>query len=240
VRVDLFDYELPVDRIAQEARPRGTSRLLLLDRHTGATSHRRFAELPAILRAGDLLVRNDVGVRPARLFGRDEAGRMVEIFLLSAEDSGRAGGALARPGRRAKTGRPPEEGLGGASRKWPRRSRAAAFDRALDPRCSNGSGAPLPPTSAAKRGADWPEDRAACSDGLRPGTARRRLHRGLHHHRILEKLRAGVEIADHAFRRCRDLKPVLRRHRARDVTEEVAIPADTLAAIARARPRAGA
>ena len=83
MRVDLFDYDLPAERIAQEARPRGTSRLLVLERNSGATEDRRFQELPGLLRAGDLLVRNDVAVRPARLYGRDSAGRLVEIFLLS-------------------------------------------------------------------------------------------------------------------------------------------------------------
>ncbi|PYQ63420.1 MAG: tRNA preQ1(34) S-adenosylmethionine ribosyltransferase-isomerase QueA, partial [Acidobacteria bacterium] len=79
MRVDLFDYELPAERIAQQPRPRGSSRLLALDRKTGAIAHRTFRDLPELLRPGDLLVRNDVRVRPARLFGRDEQDRFVEI-----------------------------------------------------------------------------------------------------------------------------------------------------------------
>src|SRR5262249_21340512 len=100
VRVDLFDYDLPADRIAQEPRPRGGSRLLQLDPRTGAVAHRTFADFPDLLGPGDLLVRNDVRVRPARLYGRDALGRLVEIFLLapSGEDR-RAWTALARPGR---------------------------------------------------------------------------------------------------------------------------------------------
>ena len=66
MRTDLFDYELPVERIAQHPRPRGSSRLLTLDRESGAIAHRRFAELPELLRPGDLLVRNDVRVLPTR------------------------------------------------------------------------------------------------------------------------------------------------------------------------------
>jgi S-adenosylmethionine:tRNA ribosyltransferase-isomerase len=106
VRIDLFDYELPGERIAQTARPRGSSRLLTLDRTTGAIAHRSFHDFPDLLRAGDLLVRNDVRVRKARLYGRDEKDRVVEIFLLRGDAADpRRWAALARPGRRAKKGR---------------------------------------------------------------------------------------------------------------------------------------
>jgi S-adenosylmethionine:tRNA ribosyltransferase-isomerase len=106
VRVDLFDYELPPERIAQTARPRGSSRLLTLDRRTGAIAHRSFEDFPDLMRAGDLLVRNDVRVRKARLYGRDAEDRVVEIFLLRADAADpRRWTALARPGRRAKPGR---------------------------------------------------------------------------------------------------------------------------------------
>src|SRR5689334_24775008 len=105
MRVELFDYELAADRIAQQARPRGTSRLLVLGRAAGGIDHRRFAELPEILRTGDLLVRNDVRVQPARVYGRDREDRVVELFLLAREDaSGAVWRCLAKPGRRAKTG----------------------------------------------------------------------------------------------------------------------------------------
>jgi S-adenosylmethionine:tRNA-ribosyltransferase-isomerase (queuine synthetase) len=62
-----FGYELPEELIAQ--RPpevRGTSRMMTLDRGTGAFADRMFAELPSLLRAGDLLVLNDSRVIPAR------------------------------------------------------------------------------------------------------------------------------------------------------------------------------
>ena len=52
-----FDYELPPDRIAQHPAPRGTSRLLVLDRE-GPERHRRVSDLPELLRPGDLLVLN--------------------------------------------------------------------------------------------------------------------------------------------------------------------------------------
>src|SRR6266542_3904859 len=100
MRVDLFDYFLPGDRIAQTARPRGTSRLLVLDRNTGALDHRRFFEFPHLLRAGD------VRVRLARLYGQDEEARLVEIFLLRPIGGDlRRWEALSKPGRRAKRGR---------------------------------------------------------------------------------------------------------------------------------------
>ena len=98
--VSLFDYLLPADRIAQDPRPRGTGPLLVLDRASGAIAHRQFGELPDLLRPGDLLVRNDVRVRHARLFGRDTRERVVEIFLLDdILEDGTRWLALARPGR---------------------------------------------------------------------------------------------------------------------------------------------
>lgn len=107
MRTALFDYDLPGTLIAQEPRPRGSSRLLHLDRQTGAVAHRLFSDLPEILLPGDLLVRNDVRVRPTRLYGRDAQDRIVEIFLLKATDPERRRWlALAKPGRRAKAGAP--------------------------------------------------------------------------------------------------------------------------------------
>lgn len=98
-----FDYHLPAERIAQEALPRGASRLLVLDR-AGAERHRRIRDLPELLRPGDLLVRNDTRVLPVRLFARHAAtGARVEILLverLAAEEWS----ALVKPGRRARPG----------------------------------------------------------------------------------------------------------------------------------------
>lgn len=65
-----FDYHLPPDLIAQHPAPRrDASRLLSLDRASGAVAHHGFTELPGLLRPGDLLVVNDTRVIPARLFG---------------------------------------------------------------------------------------------------------------------------------------------------------------------------
>ncbi len=79
-----FDYVLPPERIAQEPLARrDASRLLVLDRETGAVSHRAFRDLPALLAPGDLLVLNDTRVLPARLFGlREKTGGRIEVVLL--------------------------------------------------------------------------------------------------------------------------------------------------------------
>ncbi len=102
-----FDFDLPVDLIAQEAAPRGTSRLFVLDRSTGATSTGTVADLPALLRPGDLLVVNDTRVFPARLLGRRvPSGGAVECLLLA--DTGDPGAttweALMHPGQKLKPG----------------------------------------------------------------------------------------------------------------------------------------
>lgn len=71
LRTSDFDYDLPPDRIAQHPAPeRDASRLLALDRATGARTHLAFRDLPSLIHEGDLLVVNDTRVIPARLFGR--------------------------------------------------------------------------------------------------------------------------------------------------------------------------
>ena len=79
-----FDYHLPQRLIAQSpAQPRDSSRLLVLNRDSGAIQHSRFRHLPDHLRQGDLLVMNDSRVIPARLLGRRAAtGGKVELMLL--------------------------------------------------------------------------------------------------------------------------------------------------------------
>ncbi|MBI1732239.1 MAG: tRNA preQ1(34) S-adenosylmethionine ribosyltransferase-isomerase QueA [Gammaproteobacteria bacterium] len=77
-----FEYQLPHELIAQHpAEPRDSARLLLLDRQTGAVTHRGFRDLPDCLRPGDLLVLNDTRVIPARLFGRKETGGRLEVLV---------------------------------------------------------------------------------------------------------------------------------------------------------------
>lgn len=79
-----FDYELPDELIAQTpVEPRDASRLLVLDRKTGAVTHARFRALAAYLRPGDVLVFNDTRVIPARLYARKPTGGRVELLLLN-------------------------------------------------------------------------------------------------------------------------------------------------------------
>ncbi len=84
-----FHYDLPPDRIAQEPLTRrDQSRLMVVDRATGALQHRRFHELIDFLQAGDVLVLNATRVFPARLRGKKKTGGKVEVLLLGS-DAGR-------------------------------------------------------------------------------------------------------------------------------------------------------
>lgn len=99
-----FYYELPEELIAQTPlERRDGSRLMLLDKVTGKTEHRRFFELPELLRQGDLLVMNDSRVLPARLIGHRPTGGAVEVLLLTDKGDGRWE-CLVRPGRKARPG----------------------------------------------------------------------------------------------------------------------------------------
>ena len=84
MRTDLFDYDLPPEFIAQQpADPRDASRLMLLNRASGAIAHAHFRDLGRHLRAGDLLILNNTRVIPARLFAhKDRTGGKVELLLL--------------------------------------------------------------------------------------------------------------------------------------------------------------
>ena len=94
--VRAFDFDLPPDLIAQEPpRDRGGSRLLHLDRRTGAVNHTHIAALPDLLRAGDLVVVNDTRVFPARLIGRRvPSGGAVECLLIGRLPDGHADDSL--------------------------------------------------------------------------------------------------------------------------------------------------
>lgn len=99
-----FDYELPARLIAQTPlERRSDSRLLVLDRSSGAVAHRDFDALPELLSPGDLLVVNDTRVIPARLLGHRRTGGSVEVLLLRKEDDG-LWRALIRPAKRLRAG----------------------------------------------------------------------------------------------------------------------------------------
>lgn len=100
-----FDYFLPQELIAQHpCEPRDHSRLLVLDKNTGAISHQHFFDLLQYVNAGDTLVFNDTRVIPARLIGsKAETGGKVEVFLLNRK-SGNDWEALVKPGKKARPG----------------------------------------------------------------------------------------------------------------------------------------
>jgi S-adenosylmethionine:tRNA ribosyltransferase-isomerase len=103
-RLSSYAYPLPAELVAQEPlAERDQSRLMVLDRHAGAVRHRDFAELPDLLRPGDLLVTNRSRVFPARLIGRRARGGRAEVLLLRRRADG-SWDALLRPGRRLREG----------------------------------------------------------------------------------------------------------------------------------------
>lgn len=85
-----FNYSLPPELVAQYPAPaRTASRLLHLDGASGEYRDMKFADLPALLRAGDLLVFNDTRVIPARLFGHKDSGGRIEVLIERVLDAHR-------------------------------------------------------------------------------------------------------------------------------------------------------
>ena len=106
LRVDDFDYELPAGAIAQTpAEPRDASRLLVLERASGAIHHAGFRDIGQWLGSGDLLVVNDSRVMPARLRATSESGGRAELLVLRPLDGDpERWEALVRPSRRVAVG----------------------------------------------------------------------------------------------------------------------------------------
>ncbi len=106
MNVSDFDFHLPDDLIAQSPpAERGASRLLALDRVSGRVSHHQFADLPALLHPGDLLIVNDTRVFPARLIGRRlPGGGAAECFLVRPTGAAGEWIALVHPGQRLREG----------------------------------------------------------------------------------------------------------------------------------------
>jgi len=99
-----FWYNLPEELIAQTPlEQRDTSRLLVLDRQTGAVAHRHFYDILEYLRPGDCLVMNDSRVLPARLLGNRPTGGAAELLLLKDLGGGKWE-CLAKPGKKLLKG----------------------------------------------------------------------------------------------------------------------------------------
>ena len=100
-----YDFDLPVDRIAQQPTVRrGDSRLMVVNRSTGEISHKQFSDLEQLIPAGDAIVLNTTRVFRARLLGIRENGTPAEVLLLrSLGDS--TWEAMVHPGGKLKPGR---------------------------------------------------------------------------------------------------------------------------------------
>jgi S-adenosylmethionine:tRNA ribosyltransferase-isomerase len=111
LRVDEFDFDLPAELIAQQPpAERGQSRMLVMERATGAVRDGNFSDLPALVEPGDLLVLNDSRVIPARLYasrttvrGRQRPTARIEVLLTEPAGSNEWR-ALVKPGRKVGVG----------------------------------------------------------------------------------------------------------------------------------------
>lgn len=105
MNVDLYDFELPEELIAQTPlADRSASRLLTLNKQDGSTEHHVFSDIVDYLRPGDTLVLNDTRVIPARLFGiKEDTGAKAEVLLLKSLGEDRWE-ALVKPGKKLRTG----------------------------------------------------------------------------------------------------------------------------------------
>lgn len=167
MRVSDFDFELPEELIAlRPARPRDAARMLVIGPEANALDDRGVRDLPAFLKAGDLLVFNDTKVIPARLFGtrrRGEAEARIEVMLHM-----RAGPAewcaFLRPAKKLNIG----EAIhfpGGLSAEVTEKAeggeaglRFSLAGPALDAAIAAAGEMPLPPYIARKRAADEADD----------------------------------------------------------------------------------
>lgn len=99
-----FYFDLPEAQIAQvPLEDRTSSRLMVLDQHTGETKHQHFYDIIDYLNEGDCLVLNNTRVIPARLFGARPTGGKVEFLLLTRKDE-KHWEVLVKPGKKARPG----------------------------------------------------------------------------------------------------------------------------------------
>lgn len=105
MKVEDFDFDLPKELIAQTPLlNRDSSRLLVLDKHTGDIKHRHFKDILDYLNEGDTLVLNDTKVLPARLVGEKEETRAVIEILMLKDEGEDVWQCLCKPAKRIKVG----------------------------------------------------------------------------------------------------------------------------------------
>ncbi|MFP7734559.1 tRNA preQ1(34) S-adenosylmethionine ribosyltransferase-isomerase QueA [Priestia aryabhattai] len=105
MKVDLFDFHLPEELIAQTPlEQRDASRLMVLNKEIGSVKHHMFHDLLDYVQEGDCLVLNDTRVLPARLFGtKEDTGANIEVLLLK-QTQGDTWETLVKPAKRVKEG----------------------------------------------------------------------------------------------------------------------------------------
>lgn len=156
MRVDLFDFELPQDRIAlRPARPRDSARLLLVE-GVNLVDH-RMLDLPHLLRRGDTLVFNDTRVIPAQLEGR--RGEATIGATLHKREGAREWHAFLRNAKRAHVGDVIDFGSGVSASVIGKNEDGSALlhfggDEPVELLLERAGRTPLPPYIASKRAAD--------------------------------------------------------------------------------------
>ena len=156
MRVDLFDFELPPDRIAlRPARPRDSARLLLVE--GDRISDHQVLDLPDLLRAGDVLVFNDTKVIPAQLEGR--RGDASIGATLHKREGPRQWQAFLRNAKRARVGDTIDFGAGVEATLVEKSDDGSALlhfagDEPVELLLERAGRMPLPPYIASKRAAD--------------------------------------------------------------------------------------
>lgn len=104
MKVSDFNYDLPEELIAQTPlEKRDESRLMVLDRKNQTIEHKTFKDIVDYLEPGDVLVRNNTKVIPARLYGKKETGANVEFLLLNNQE-GDIWECIVRPGNKLHVG----------------------------------------------------------------------------------------------------------------------------------------
>jgi S-adenosylmethionine:tRNA ribosyltransferase-isomerase len=102
---ELFDYHLPSHLVAQTpADKRDHSKLLVVNRATRTATHHKFHDLPSFLSPGDILIRNNAAVLPARLHAQRPTGGQVECFLLRPTPEAETWECLVKPGKKLPVG----------------------------------------------------------------------------------------------------------------------------------------